>query len=81
MVNTEVGDRIVIMNPWTLRLSIILIFIIGVVVGVSITYFSALHIIEVAGQSFKVESVNMTVSINQSMIMDALERINSTRIK
>jgi hypothetical protein len=81
MVEWQVGDSIIVIQPWIARLSIIVIFIIGVIVGVSISYFSALHFVEVVGQSFKIESVNTTISINQSMIMDALERINNTRIK
>jgi len=78
MVNIEIGDRIIIINPWTLRFAIIIIFMIGVVTGVIVTYFSALHVIEVIGQTFKVESVTWNVSVNQSMIIDALERINKT---
>jgi hypothetical protein len=71
----QIGDSIIVIHPWIARLSIIVIFMIGVVVGVSISYFSALHFVEVVGQSFKVESMNTTISINQSMIMDAIQGV------
>ncbi len=73
LVNTEVGDRIVIMNPWTLRLSLLIVFIFGVAIGIVISYFSALHAIEIIGSSFKVENANITVQLNQSMILEAMQ--------
>lgn len=51
-----------------------LCFIIGVLVGLMIAYLLIIHGIEIIGTSFKVENVNMTIQLNESQIIDAINR-------
>ena len=55
----------------------ILCFLFGILVGLMIAYLLMLHGMEIIGTSFKVENINMTIQLNQSQILDA---INKTRI-
>jgi flagellar motor component MotA len=53
--------------------------IIGFFLGILLCYAFALGMIDVIGHAIKIESVNTTISINQSMIMDILEKMNQSR--
>ncbi len=73
MVDTEVGDYLVIMNPWTLRLSLIVVFFVGVFVGTILVSILVYHGIEAIGTAFRVENVNVTVQLNQSILLEAMQ--------
>ncbi len=49
------------------------VFLIGMISGFIISYFVVLHGIEVIGTSFTVENVNVTVGLNNTMIVEAMQ--------
>jgi len=63
-----------------MKICILISLIIGILLGIVMCYGFALGLIEAIGDSIKIESINTTVTINQTMLMDAIERMNQSRI-
>lgn len=57
------------------------IFLLGILLGLAIAYILGLHAIEIVGQSFKVESMNVTVAINQSALIEAIQQYKNESIE
>jgi hypothetical protein len=51
------------------------VFLIGVGAGVIISYLFTLNAIEVIGTSFKAENVNITIALNQTQLLEAMQDI------
>jgi len=49
------------------------IFMFGMLCGILIFYYLALEGIKVIGTSFQVQSMNVTVQLNQSMLLEAMQ--------
>lgn len=54
----------------------LIIWLFGIIIGIILSYIMIIILIQMAGDSFKIEHINTTISLNQSMIIDA---INKTR--
>lgn len=56
------------------------IFLFGILCGIIISYFLALEGLRVIGTSFQVQSMNVTVQLNQTMLLEAMqEAVNNSR--
>ena len=49
------------------------VFLVGTVTGIVISYLLALEGLRVIGTSFQVQSMNVTVQLNQSMLLEAMQ--------
>ncbi len=61
------------MDDRTAGLLLVLSCLIGIFIGIGISYLVGLHAIEVIGTSFQVQSMNVTVQLNQSMLLEAMQ--------
>ncbi len=64
-----------------LVLSCLIGIFIGIFIGIGISYFVAVEGLKEIGDSFQIQSMNVTVQLNQTMLMEAMrEAVNNSRM-
>jgi len=53
------------------KLTYLITFIVGILIGLGIAYFLVINGIETIGSSFQIQNLNVTLQINETAIIEA----------
>lgn len=57
------------------------VFLVGMIAGAILSYFLAIEGLKAVGDSFQIQSMNVTVQLNQTMLEEAMrEAVNNSRM-